>query len=372
MSPSAGKIRVLLVEDEPAAARLVRELLRDAADVELVAQAASLADALEALRRGDLDLDLVLLDLALPDSEGVDTVAAVRTAAPSLPIVVLSGLDDTHRALEAMRHGAQEYLVKGQGAADLLARTLSYAIERKRLQDVEQLLVGVVSHDLRDPLQTIAMSFETLARGVAGDAERRTIERGRRASARAIALVHDLLDATRARLAGILPIQTSIVDLGRIALQVVEDHRERHPDRTIHVETSGASETRADGRRIAQIVGNLLGNALQHSPPASPIGVTVRNAEHAFELAVHNEGVIPSDLRARIFEPLGRAASASGAGQRVGLGLFIVGEIVRAHGGRVTVDSDDVRGTTFHVHIPGGFGERPGGGQPDATGEGVP
>jgi phosphoserine phosphatase RsbU/P len=360
-NPAAGRgrIRVLLVEDDPAAARLVREQLRDAENVELAAVASTLAETLEALGRGDLDI--VLLDLALPDSDGVETVAAVRAAAPLLPVVVLSGLDDTHRALEAMRHGAQEYLVKGQGAADLLARTLSYAIERKRLQDVEQLLVGVVSHDLRDPLQTIAMSFETLARSAAGDAERRTIERGRRAAARATALVHDLLDAARARLAGILPIQTSVVDLGRIALQVVDEHRERHPDRTIHVEASGDAETRADGRRIAQIVGNLLGNALQHSPPASPIGVTLQNAEHAFEIAVHSEGVIPSEMRPRIFEPLERAALPQpGARRGVGLGLFIVGEIVRAHGGQVSVDSDEGRGTTFRVRIPGGLAERPG------------
>jgi signal transduction histidine kinase len=278
-----------------------------------------------------------------------------------LPIVVLSGLDDVHRALEAMRHGAQEYIVKGPGSAELLPRALSYATERKRLQDVEQLLVGVVSHDLRGPLQTIALSFEALERSAAGETERRLIQRGRRAVARATALVHDLLDATRARLAGVLPIETDHVDIGRIALQVVEDHRENHPDRTIHVDLAGASETLADGKRIAQMVGNLLGNALQHSPPATPVGVSVKSADSDYEIAVHNEGVIPPNLLQRIFEPLERSQSAAGSGSHsVGLGLFIVSEIVKAHGGRVTVESELGAGTTFRVRIPIGPSERPG------------
>ena len=127
-------IQVLLVEDNPLDARLVRELLIDAgADNFILTHARQLSEAIKCI--GQRQFDVILLDLSLPDSQGLNTIAQIVAAAAKLPIVVLSGLDDEQLALEAVQNGAQDYLVKGQGDGHLIKRSIRYAIERKRTED---------------------------------------------------------------------------------------------------------------------------------------------------------------------------------------------------------------------------------------------
>ena len=127
-------IRILLVEDNPGEARLLREELSDAtSDHVEVVHADRLGAAIEQLGRSPFDV--VLLDLSLPDARGLETLRRTREPAPTLPIVVLSGLDDDGVALQAVKSGAQDYLVKGQAAGPLLIRAVRYAIERKRAEE---------------------------------------------------------------------------------------------------------------------------------------------------------------------------------------------------------------------------------------------
>ena len=125
-------LRVLLVEDNASDARLVQELLADAPSTYVITHASTLSEATEALAAGSFDVALV--DLHLPDADGLGTVDRVREPAPGLPIVVLTGLEDTSVGLEAVRHGAQDYLQKGTFDDDLLHRTVRYAVERAGLQ----------------------------------------------------------------------------------------------------------------------------------------------------------------------------------------------------------------------------------------------
>ena len=345
-------IRLLLVEDDEAHARLVMERLRDDPEIAVVACCETLGEAIARVRdAGAHDFDAALLDLGLPDSEGVKTVLDFHTAAPRLPIMVLSGLRDVSLAIEAMRHGAQDYVVKTAGDGSLIVRSLRLAIERKRLQDIEQMLVGVVSHDLRGPLQTILLACDLL--DVHGARPPEVVMRARRAAQRATSLVHDLLDATRVRLAGMLPLELSTADISAIIQQVIDDARLLHPQRTIIADLEHALPLVVDSKRIAQVVQNLIGNALQHSPPRSNVRVAMRGHPDSLEIAVHNTGsTIPPELRMQLFEPLKRASSNRSPDHSIGLGLFIVREIVHAHGGTIRVDSTDEQGTTFCVSLP--------------------
>jgi two-component system cell cycle response regulator len=125
--------RVLLIEDDPAYARLIETLLEEeAGGAYHVERAGRLDEGLGRLKGGEVDA--VLLDLTLPDSKGLDTFVRARDAAPSVPIVVLTGFDDEQLALDAVKRGAQDYLVKGHAENDSLARSLRYAIERHRMQ----------------------------------------------------------------------------------------------------------------------------------------------------------------------------------------------------------------------------------------------
>jgi DNA-binding NarL/FixJ family response regulator len=129
----AGELRLLLVEDNPGDAVLVREMLHTALEdqVELVH-----VEALEEACAQVLEVEAacVLLDLSLPDAVGLDAVTRMQAAAPDIPIVVLTGLDDETLALSAVQHGAQDYLIKGQVDEVLIARSIRYAIERKRAE----------------------------------------------------------------------------------------------------------------------------------------------------------------------------------------------------------------------------------------------
>jgi PAS domain S-box-containing protein len=128
-------VRVLLVEDNPGDARLVEILLSESdssADFELT-HAERFAEALERLE--ETTFEVILLDLSLPDSSGLETVSRMRAAAPRTPMVVLSGQDDEEVALRAVQQGAQDYLIKGQGDGNLMARTIRYAIERQRSEE---------------------------------------------------------------------------------------------------------------------------------------------------------------------------------------------------------------------------------------------
>ena len=129
-------MKTLLVEDNPADARLIREMLKDSpAGAFQLQHAARLDAALERLRREKFDV--VLLDLGLPDSQGMNTLKLVQETHHGLPIAVLTGLDDQTFAVEALRAGAQDYLVKGRFDGDLLVRSIRYAVERKRASEKE-------------------------------------------------------------------------------------------------------------------------------------------------------------------------------------------------------------------------------------------
>ena len=122
-----------MIEDNPGDARLIGEMMAEAGNgSSRMKWADRLGTGLQALIEGEIDI--VLLDLALPDSQGIDTLSAVRTAAPGVPVVVLTGLDDENAAMESLRQGAQDYLVKGKFDGVLLLRAIRYARERKRIE----------------------------------------------------------------------------------------------------------------------------------------------------------------------------------------------------------------------------------------------
>jgi two-component system, cell cycle sensor histidine kinase and response regulator CckA len=130
----AGRMKVLLIEDNPGDARLIQIMLADAGNELFETLAVQrLSEGLRRLQQGDIGV--VLLDLSLPDSQGLETFVQFHAQAPRTPIIVLSGIDDTTMAVQAVHEGAQDFLVKGQVDGQLLVRAMRYAIERKRLTD---------------------------------------------------------------------------------------------------------------------------------------------------------------------------------------------------------------------------------------------
>lgn len=235
---------------------------------------------------------------------------------------------------------------------DVTGLTRQQEEERQRA-DFAQQLVGIVSHDLRTPLNAILLSTALLLRRELDEKTTTAIVRIHSVAERAARMIRDLLDFTQARL-GSIPIERRRVNLHELAHQTVEEVRLAHPDRTVELHADGDGWGRWDGDRLAQVLTNLLCNALAYSPPDTPVQVAVRGGGEDPVLSIHNLGEpIPPELRSRLFEPMQRGPFSKDKGSRsIGLGLFIVKHVVMAHGGHVDVESSREEGTTFFIRLP--------------------
>jgi signal transduction histidine kinase len=168
-------------------------------------------------------------------------------------------------------------------------------------------------------------------------------------------MIHDLLDVTRSRLGGGLPLEPKPIDLVIVCKQVIDELEIAHSKRTIELDAPSEVPGVWDPDRLAQVVSNLLGNALDYGAPETPVRVTVDDRGAEVSLSVNNQGpAIEPDAAARLFDPFQQGAQDGRAtrGRGLGLGLFIVKAIVEAHGGSIAVASTPDAGTTFHVRLP--------------------
>jgi phosphoserine phosphatase RsbU/P len=238
-----------------------------------------------------------------------------------------------------------------------LADQAAVALEKTRLAAAAQFrerVIGIVSHDLRNPINAIYLSAKTLLlqEGLE-DRSRRIALRIEASAERAGRMVRDLLDYTRAHLGSRIPVERRPTDLRAVLHQTVEEARTSHPGRRIDVHENGDLEGVWDADRLAQVVGNLLSNALDYSPPETPVRLVAQGEDDWVGLSVHNQGdPIPAEHLPSIFEPMQRAVDETYTSRSVGLGLYIVKHLVEAHGGTVAVDTAKAEGTTFSVRLP--------------------
>lgn len=253
------------------------------------------------------------------------------------------------RELLMQRQRAEQLL--GQHEQDQRELAAARAQAEDRALFAEQ-MVGIVSHDLRNPLSVISMSAELLvALGVRGS-QQTAVERIGRSVQRAERLLSDLLDFTQARLGGGLSVKPRDIDVHAVIAESVQEWAAAFREREIVHSSEGEAPARADADRIVQATGNLVANAVRYGAAATPVTITTARTGGAAEIRVHNHGeAIPPDLLPSLFEPMVRGQPAHDA-RGVGLGLYIVREIMRAHGGSVRVQSTPAEGTTFALSWP--------------------
>lgn len=236
---------------------------------------------------------------------------------------------------------------------ELVAESTRLHDEAKDRALFAEQMIGIVSHDLRNPISTIQTGAALLARDTQVSGQERLVARIARASERANRLIGDLLDFTQARLGSGLRVTLESIALHELVADSVDELRLAHPGRTLRHLPSGAGECRADAGRLEQLIGNLVGNAMAYGDPEAPVTVSSNIGAHNFTIEVHNLGPpIAADTLGSLFQPMTRGAEARGSRRSVGLGLFIVGEIMRAHGGSTHVESTAETGTTFRALFP--------------------
>jgi PAS domain S-box-containing protein len=229
------------------------------------------------------------------------------------------------------------------------------AADEKGRADFEQQLIGIVSHDLRNPLSAITLGAQALLRRETLDAHAtRTAVRILSSAERCTRMVRDLLDFTQARLGGGLPIRLESVDLHLLTRQVLDEVQMSFPERDFQLLQQGDARGEWDGDRMVQLLTNLLTNAAKYSPVDTPITVSTRGGLQGMELEVRNGGTpITPEVLARLFQPMQRGGGPSATASRsVGLGLYIVKHIVDVHSGHIDVSSTETAGTVFRVRLP--------------------
>ncbi len=247
----------------------------------------------------------------------------------------------------------RELLDSRKRLEELVAETSRLHEEAKDRALFAEQMIGIVSHDLRNPLSGIELGAALLATEDLSDAQRRTLARIRRSTGRANRLVDDLLDFTKARLGHGLSVDRKSIDLHETVAHALEELEVAYPGRTLRHVAEGQGQCQADPNRLGQLVGNLVSNAMAYGEPAAPVIVTSSLGESACSIAVHNQGApIPPETQARLFEPMTRGAEARSVSRSVGLGLYIVRQIALAHGGEASVSSSSEQGTTFTIRLP--------------------
>lgn len=376
---SDNTIEVLLVEDNAADTRLVRETLAEAKGVLFRLQCADrLAAGMSRVAAGGIEV--LLLDLGLPDSQGLATFKAVHTEYPSLPVVVLSGSADVDLAIEAVKAGAQDYLVKGTESCQLLTRALRYAIERKRaeeqirrmatdlerrvsertaeLEAANRELEGfgqAVSHDLRTPLRAIRGFSEMLLEDYGPELPAEAQRRLRVIQDHAIQM-GKLIDGLMV-LAGVVrqPIGKTQIATGDLVRKALEELGPEQQGRQVTITVGELPACTADPVLLKQVFVNLLSNALKYTKkrPAAIIEVSARQEGGSCIYFVRDNGAgFENRCAGTLFEPFQRLHPEDEY-EGIGIGLSIVQRIVQRHGGRIWAEGAVDQGAVFYFTLGG-------------------
>lgn len=366
-------ISVLLIEDNSGDARLIEIMLKGVEEVSFDLRTAERLDAgLKQLE--DNSVDVVLLDLSLPDSTGLETFTRTHDAAPGVPIVMLTGMSDQAVAVSAMKQGAQDYLVKGKVDKYLLARALRYAIERKKVEEQVRMLnaqleqrvidrtrdldasnqeleafVYSVSHDLRAPLRRIeSFSIAVIEDCGAGLDEKgkeylERISRGTRSMGR---LIEALLELSRVAKVNM---EREEVDLSSLARSVIKELAEIQPQRSFECIITGGLNARGDERLLRVVLENLLGNAWKFTEKREnariEFGVVENRGEKAFFVRDNGAG-FDMNYADKLFTPFQRL-HGDDEFSGMGIGLATVRRIIGRHGGRVWAEGEAEQGATL-------------------------
>ncbi len=363
--------QVLLIEDNPGDADLVRLRLTEGkrqVDVNCVNR---LSEALASIE--SKPPSVVLLDLNLPDSHGIETFRRVLEKAPDVPVVILSGQEDEALAMKAIHQGVQDYLIKGDVTSRNLERSMRYAVERQavlrsleisRRQQIEfkNQFLSHVSHELRTPLTCIHQYASLLYDGISGPVSPEQHDHLQiilKSVNQLHAMIRDLLEATRAE-SGKLRIEPRCLALVELVRQAIAMVRPQALEKRISVELEADKNlplVHADPDRVLEVLINLLDNAVKFTPAEGKIVVKLSRQQTDSEFAyvsVSDTGRgISAEALPLIFERLYQDPDAvDGNRSGLGLGLFIAKELINLHGGRIWVASQAGEGSTFTFNLP--------------------
>jgi len=367
-----SKLKVLLIEDDAGYARMIQEVLPEARGGPFEVECADrLSRGLERLARGGIDV--ILSDLGLPDSQGLETFTKLQAQAPQLPILLLTGRDDEALAIRAVAEGAQDYLVKGQMEGAPLARAIRYAAERRRLTaemeqsqkqqlEIKDQFLTHVSHELRSPLTAVLQFVSIILDGLAGEIneeQREYLTITLRNAKQLHKMISELLEVIRSD-TGKLAFDLRSVPLMELTTETIGMLLSHAAAKGILLSADVPGDlppVYADPERMKQVLINLIDNAIKFTPDKGSVTVQARvfEADPDFicvTVADTGCGISPEGT-SRIFERLYQEPNSNESSRKgLGLGLHICKELVEHQGGRIWVESRAGKGSTFYFTLP--------------------
>lgn len=379
-----GQANVLVVDDEASVLVTMGAVL--AREGYAVATAESVAKAMVLAERQNFDA--AVLDLHLDDGEGLDVLAQLHQRQPQCSVIILTGYATLESAVAAIQQGAYDYLVK---PCDItyLKLTVERAVERAYLtrapaarsdeleervrQATEELertaksrqeFLAAAAHDMRNPLTIIRGFTQVVKRQVArldlpaGDPLLEALEEVEGSAEQLGGFIDELMDVTRLQAGEELRLETAPIDLVAMAGRLAARHQRTTERHRITVEGSGLEVVGDwDGRRLDRVLSNLLSNAIKYSPAGGDIRVVLRPEDSPggrwAVLSVHDQGlgIAAKDLD-RVFQAFARGDNVVGVIPGVGIGLASARRIIEQHGGAISVESEEGKGSVFTVRLP--------------------
>lgn len=354
---SSDPVKFLLVDDNDDNLVVLEALLRREG-LHLL-KARSGPEALELLLVHEVAL--ALLDVQMPGMDGFELAELMRGTERTkhVPIIfVTAGAHDPQRVFKGYETGAVDFLFKPiephvlRGKSDTFFELYQ---QRKQLSNalrLNEMFVAILGHDLRNPLGALLAGAQLLEEQLTDESQLHTLKRMTSAGSRMARMIGQLLDLTRARLAGGGAFATTMdpVDVRGLIQTVTDELHAAYPDKRIVVEAAGDSTTMGDADRLLQVLSNVIANALQHGAEGAGVTIAVDGSAREVIVRVQNRGAVPPHVVATVFDPFRQRQHSKGHG--LGLGLFIAQQIAIAHRGSVTMESCEATGTVVTISLP--------------------
>jgi two-component system sensor histidine kinase/response regulator len=339
----------ILAADDRAPNLLALSAILEPLQVELV----TASSGREAIEKASLSaFAAILLDVMMPDMDGFETLASLRSLplARHTPVVLLTAHELDARDMEKVKGmGSVDYILKPI-AAELLRSKVAALVSLHRRGEAlaeKNRQIAMLAHDLQNPLTAISVAADSMCRAELDPRSQNLARVVQRGAARMSKMVQDLTDYARAG-RGAIPIVREQMDLGDLALEIVEEFLHTYSGRRIDLARGGDLRGNWDRTRLYQALSNLMMNAIRYGTGA--IAVRAQDGDANIEVSVHNDGPpIPEEFLPMVFRPFERGVQTRAG---LGLGLYIVREIAKAHSGDVVATSSSELGTTFTIRLP--------------------
>jgi signal transduction histidine kinase len=388
-------LKILLVEDNPGDVYLIQELLRTSGLQFSIERTSLLVDAIK--MAGNKVFDVVILDLGLPDSFGLETLKNFDAINISAPVIVLTGLDDKEIALATVKEGAQDYLIKSNLTGDSIVRAIRYGIERKKMfreltvakEELQKLNVeldqkvqtrtrelemyatelkelnatkdkffGIIAHDLRNPLSSLIGASELLINYVNQLDKDNILNISmllHGSAQQGYALLENLLEWSMTQ-TGKLEFFTRKMILNEVIKDTISIFKTQATNKNVDLQCkiNGILEAEFDKNLISSVLRNLLSNAIKFTPKNGKVFIQAHKVQDNIEICVKDTGIgIPENIGNNIFR-IDVKYTREGTEQEkgTGLGLLLCREFIERHGGKIWVESKLGEGSEFKFTIP--------------------